>query len=73
MVDTVQKTSKKDKSLKVAPFRVSCEMLAMLQCESIADDSVITHACSCSASCGSNYSRNGSCSCSSSCGSNYSR
>ncbi len=29
--------------------------------------------CSCSASCGSNYSRNGNCSCLSSCGSNYSR
>lgn len=31
------------------------------------------NACSCSASCGSNYSRNGHCVCSSSCGSNYSR
>lgn len=31
------------------------------------------NACSCSASCGSNYSRNGQCSCSTSCGSNYSR
>ena len=31
------------------------------------------NACSCSASCGSNYSRNGQCSCLTSCGSNYSR
>lgn len=31
------------------------------------------YACSCSSSCGSNYSRNGSCACSTSCGSNYSR
>lgn len=31
------------------------------------------YACSCSSSCGSNYSRNGSCSCSTSCGTNYSR
>lgn len=30
-------------------------------------------ACTCSASCGSNYSRNGGCTCSTSCGSNYSR
>lgn len=32
-----------------------------------------TTACSCSSSCGSNFSQNGTCSCSSSCGSNYSR
>lgn len=31
------------------------------------------NACGCSASCGSNYSRNGECSCLTSCGSNYSR
>ncbi len=30
-------------------------------------------ACTCSASCGSNYSMNGGCVCSTSCGSNYSR
>ena len=35
--------------------------------------SVSINACSCSASCGSNYSRNGQCSCLTSCGSNYSR
>lgn len=36
-------------------------------------DSKKLYACSCSSSCGSNYSRNGSCACSTSCGSNYSR
>lgn len=30
------------------------------------------HACTCSSSCGSNYSQSGSCTCSSTCGSNYS-
>lgn len=37
------------------------------------DETVSVSACACSASCGSNYSRNGTCACSSSCGSNYSR
>lgn len=31
------------------------------------------NACTCSSSCGSNYSQGGGCVCSSSCGSNYSR
>lgn len=35
-------------------------------------DGTTMHACSCSASCGSNFSKNGTCTCSSSCGSNYS-
>lgn len=37
------------------------------------DDSVLLSSCSCSHSCGSNFSMNGECSCSVSCGSNYSK
>ena len=73
MAYTEEKIKKEDLGLKVEPVRVSFEMLAMLQCESIADDGKMIHACSCSASCGTNYSKNGSCPCSSSCGNNYSK
>ncbi len=54
----------------VMPVLMTYEMANMI---SQSEDTVAVSACACSASCGSNFSRNGSCACSSSCGSNYSR
>lgn len=56
--------------MEVLPVLITYEIANLI---SQSNESVSVSACACSASCGSNYSRNGTCACSSSCGSNYSR
>ena len=56
--------------IEVLPVLITYEIASLIE---QADESISVSACTCSASCGSNYSKNGNCVCSSSCGSNYSR
>lgn len=63
-------TEQANMPIEILPVLITYKMASLFS-QSEGSDSV--YACACSASCGSNYSRNGTCACSSSCGSNYSR
>ena len=54
---------------QVLPVLITYQMADLI---SQSEQEACVTACTCSASCGSNYSQSGTCTCSSTCGSNYS-